>query len=411
MMHNHFVTQAAGSDNQEPGEAGTQVERETQNIKYKLSGDKIISHDPLLSRDVPSLSYFLRAHGSMKPNHWLSIRGTHSETRTRTVYRDGRAETETYEDTIVDFDFNIDLSHLLELDPIFYTVADNVPAYRGSMRMATEENGPTNTEGRRLVSSDEKSAQKRWLKESRRLGLPPWMIPPSHQTGERGTEQATSQSPPSRTIENWLADYCASQRTIKDFKLRKVVYGWNQDALTQSIHELIWSTGYQHEQPGASVFIKFHSSPTSVHVRSSSFVSKIFSSWILIALFSLILVFPFLWLWRRYWPEAGGKWGVSGVGFPLKRWELLGGTFPGDTVEAARARLSATPGSQAEAFKRLQAGLGGVWVLQGTHEGDWFRAWEYTIRLAVRDRQGGWLTRQVYDRVHPNVLASQLDRL
>ncbi|KAG8771035.1 hypothetical protein FRC15_003660 [Serendipita sp. 397] len=384
-----------------------------QNVDFDVDGNEVISHDPLL---IPSLSYFLHEHGSLKPNYWVSIQGTHTERRTRVVVRDGKRVQENYTVTIVDFDFNIDLSQLLELDPIFYTVADSVPAYRGGMRMSAEENGPTNIERRRFVSGDEQDAQEAWLDDSERRGVPPWTIPPSksHNQEEKNAERTAKPLASSRSFEDWLVDYCRSKRVIKDFKLSKVIYGWNQNALTQSIEELIRSTGYYVSHSHASVHIKFHSSSTCVHVRSPNFVSKIFSSWVLMTLFSLILVFPFLWLWRRYWPGAGGKWSVTGVGFPVKKWELLKGTFPGDTVEAAKARLASMPVKQKEEEKRLKAEPDGVWILQGTHEGDWFRAWELSIRLAARDRQRvKWLSRQTLDheRIDANILAGELDRL
>ena len=95
------------------------------------------------------------------------MRGAHTEKRTRVVRRNDRDHIETYTVTIVDFEFSIDISsHLKKVKPVFYTVADNVPAYRGGMRMATEPNGPTRIESRRLVTGDEQDAQEAWERET-----------------------------------------------------------------------------------------------------------------------------------------------------------------------------------------------------------------------------------------------------
>lgn len=60
----------------------------------------------------------------------------------------------------------------------------------------------------------------------------------------------------------------------------------------------------------------------------------------------LSLVYPFLWLWRRFSSRGGGKWKVCGGAYALKA------TRPDGTVD-------------------------------GLREGEWMRRWEDTIRHVV----------------------------
>lgn len=113
-----------------------------------------------------ALLAFLQEHGAMKPKFTVSFIGSHTERRTRTVYRDGRSHTETYTVTIIDFTFKIDLTHYILPDPIFWSSSDVEPVYRGTMREATEPNGPVNVERRQLQEGEVVDQQEAW--ETRR---------------------------------------------------------------------------------------------------------------------------------------------------------------------------------------------------------------------------------------------------
>jgi hypothetical protein len=79
--------------------------------------------------------------------------------------RDGRTVTETYTVTITDFSFGINLNKLVSSEATFYTVADDVPAFRGAMRMAVEKGGPCRIERRQLVTHDEQGVREYQMEE------------------------------------------------------------------------------------------------------------------------------------------------------------------------------------------------------------------------------------------------------
>lgn len=390
-----------------------------ENIEFEVKDEEVISHDPILSRDVNALSYFVEEHGSLKPDYYVTLRGTHTEKRTRVVRRDGRDRIETYTVTIVDFEFSIDISsHLKKAKPIVYTVADHVPAFRGGMRMATEPNGPTRIESRRMVTSDEQDIQESWEQETESVGRPPWISRP--RDGGRSDEEAyvgLANKPlaSGRSVEEWLTDYIQSRRVVKDFKVTKSVYGWNTLSLSTSLTELVEAAGYRNTHPTGHISVEFTQSSKCVHIRSPNFVSKIFSSKLYIFLTCLILVFPFLWLWRRFWPGAGGKWAVMGTAFPIKHWELVRGTTPGETVEAAQVRLGGKDLVPAgERMKRLRVTPEGVWILRGTHESEWFREWQESILAAVKTgTKSEWLHKMKLqtEEERVNDIANNLDHV
>jgi len=352
--------------------------------------------------------------------------GTHTETHVRQVAdADGKgSHEERHTETITDFSFSIDLSDVFTEDPILYTVKDDVPAFRGAMRMAVESGGTVPIERRALVSGTVQSVQENAIEAGRRgecslnmfiditdhlplvVGRPPWLISGDLTSSFDEAAMGATPQASSRTFEEWLEDYVQSKRVVKEFKFAKEVFAWDLNSLTTSIEQLIRSTGYR-----STIRVQFQTSPKKVHVYSPNVISKIFSSYLLIFLTTVILIFPFLWMWRRWWPGAGGRWEVSGAAFRLKRWELLRGTYPGETEQAALGRLG---GPQAISGTRFRAGRDGVWVLRGVHEADWFRHWEETIRCGVREKlRVQWLSRRivVVEQAQANAIASSLDHL
>ncbi|KAG8759245.1 hypothetical protein FRC11_002281 [Ceratobasidium sp. 423] len=106
------------------------------------SGD-IYSHDHHLNEDGEALYRFLLSHAEDPPNFLLKCRGIHVETGVRQVYRvksvNGQmvvvTGTETYTETVTDFDFTIDISrHLRQYPSVMWTVPDDEPTYRGGTK-------------------------------------------------------------------------------------------------------------------------------------------------------------------------------------------------------------------------------------------------------------------------------------
>ncbi|PVF93144.1 hypothetical protein CPB86DRAFT_130229 [Serendipita vermifera] len=395
---------SSSSSSSASSKADSKKEKTAEDIDFNVDGTEVISHDPVLSRNVKILSEFLNEHGSLKPDLYVRMTGTHTERRTRTVVRNGKTVTESYTVTVTDFTFSIDLSKHVSSKPTFYTVADNVPAFRGGMRMAVEKGGPCQIERRQLVTHDEQGIREDQMEEDLKNGQAPWISRPL-----AGAENAEAQAgigpmASGRSFEDWLQDYIQSRRVVKDFKLRKVIHGWNTASLEKALIAVIRDAGYKH-----SIDVHFSTSMTCIHVRSPNFVSKIFSSCWLKILFSVILVFPFLWLWRRFWPGAGGKWGVAGVAFPIKKtWELVPGTSAGETLEQARQRLG---DDVIPPIKKTKVTPEGVWIMKGTHEAEWLRKWQDTIRYhVVHGDRVDWITLR-HERNDAMDIAAELDHL
>lgn len=155
------------------------------NISYELKRDKVISSEKILSRDrtcfhlfqthshrlhrilAKALADFLRLHGFIKPIFSVHLLGTHIETQTRIVHDSKGSHVATSTETITDFSFSIDLADLLSEEPFIYTVRDDVPAYRGGMRMAVETGGARPIELRESVEMSVQGAQKDAIKAGR----------------------------------------------------------------------------------------------------------------------------------------------------------------------------------------------------------------------------------------------------
>lgn len=114
-----------------------------------------------------------------------------------------------------------------------------------------------------------------------------------------------------------------------------------------AIEDLIRSTNYT-----GDVSILFETSGSNISIRPSTRLSRALSNPWLVALMWLFLVYPFIWLFRRYNRRGGGKWEVCRVAYALKR-----------------PPVSRADGSQ---------------LSEGMKEGEWFRLWQSTIAHGVR---------------------------
>ncbi|KAF8596410.1 hypothetical protein BDV93DRAFT_610902 [Ceratobasidium sp. AG-I] len=357
------------------------------------SGD-IFSHDHHLNEDGEALYRFLIAHATAPPNLLLKCRGTHPETRTRyvtrTETRDGRTTTrtepESYTEIVVDFDFSINLSqHLRQLSAIYWTVPDDEPAYRGGM---SREVLTDVISGVRRVPSRMLKAGKVWREKRERWGLPPWLSQSEDNLIPRrvvpADELVSMRS--ELSLRQWADRYCASHKSMKEFAFRKVAYGWNFEELTQAIRETIRLVSYQ---SNANFTIEFTSSADTISIRPSTKFSRALSkTWVCVLLW-IFLIYPFIWLYRRF---HGGRWEVAGAAFPLRAWKHCEGSIPGESAVEYRARILkeggevASIGSEASDERVLAESPQGVSQLVGTDERDWFQTWKSTIIHCVRSR-------------------------
>lgn len=159
----------------------------------------------------------------------MHAKGIHTEDRTRTVYKNRRGDSgnnsgidvdqERYTETIIDFDFRVDLTqHLLPVT--HWTVADSEPAYRGKMVREVEEQDGFSLQKRNATWEESKAIQ-RFRKHRVENGIPPWVEMEDNATVVHHRPSGSAYQS-SRTVRQWADDYCASDKLLKEFMYEKV---------------------------------------------------------------------------------------------------------------------------------------------------------------------------------------------
>ncbi|KAG8895194.1 hypothetical protein FRB99_000711 [Tulasnella sp. 403] len=408
----------------------------TYDADYTVTNGNIVSHDPHLNKDGEALYRFLLSHASTQPTFALRCHSSHEEWRTRQVsrYEDGRtvSSTETYTETVVDFDFTIDLSRYILPEPNgapIWLVGDKDVSYRGrrhreidSSPTVVVDNDPSTQRDleaqpgalpctskrswRRTATKLEKKASESWQSRREQYGFAPWVLIRGQIPGMEASvetvearnrlEYSTNTAPehadrytdssisaPTLSLRAWADEYCASPRLLKEFTFDKVVYGWNFSALRQAIDTAI-RTNYVHSDKQPS--IEFSVGANIITVKPSNTFSRMLSNkWILFLLW-ITLIYPlFIWPFKRFGPRGGGTWRIAGSAFALTRWERLEDSVPGESVDQYNERHPSSS-TTAPDKRLLKATPKGVSKLVGTREGEWFAQWEDTIASCVRQR-------------------------
>ncbi|KAF9535451.1 hypothetical protein CPB83DRAFT_841772 [Crepidotus variabilis] len=339
---------------------------------FEVGYEDVVSHDPHLNTDGEALYRFLLTQSESLPYLRINFRGTHAETKYRWVtHRDnqGRQSTrqESYNETITDFDFCVDISpnqlqSLTTSEPgagasastpvsghdefksAHWSVADDEPAYRGRMvreyeatfLRSLESSNPLSN--RSTATSDEISRYKEWIKRRKALGYPPWFREEDEWGGQEGVLRALADSSRSslkstKTLREWADEYCASPKFLKEFVYEKVIYGWDFGSLERSLQSLVTKTPY-----GGSLSITFTPHNSKIYIRPDNWVSRMLSNKWLKFLSIILLVFPFIWLFKRFHPRGGGRWEVCGGAYPLKKIVDLNETEVNDQGDGKLAR-------------------------------------------------------------------------
>ncbi|KAG5639223.1 hypothetical protein H0H81_005297 [Sphagnurus paluster] len=389
------------SDQFQPGPSNTVVDHNSVPLEpppefalyeadyFETSSGDIVSHDPHLNSDgeprifsLRSLSSerqrfagealyrFLLAQADKSPSYRLHCRGTHTEHRSRWVTErtsDGRTQSrrESYSETVTDFDFYIDVTPPSTVKPIHWSVADNEPAYRGLM---VREVAPLGE--KQGVKRAETKAYNKWVEERTTRGLPPWIASvDGWVNGAPDDETTTMRS--SKSLRQWADEYCNSQKYLKEFVYDKVLYGWNLQQLESAVRSSIAATMYH-----GCVEVEFQRRASKIYIRPDNTLSRMLSNKWLKFLSIILMIFPFIWLFKRFHSRGGGRWEICGGAYPLKQWELVHEgpeeSLPEYGEQAAMSSFVQTPG--------------GVRKLVGLREGDWFRKWEATITRSVIGR-------------------------
>lgn len=202
------------------------------------------------------------------------------------------------------------------------------------------------------VTFKERRRANKIAQQTHRLGyppfIPPWMFPPTtfscqpirppnHLLGpnwldHRATyldttlhagfyrHRKSSQSIDSkvqRELRAWCDDYCANKKCLKEFRVEKVVFGWNLALLEDELLKLLNSIPYL---PSTHFSVHFYTSSSEIIVRPVNVVSKIFSlSGFSKFLMTITLIYPILWLLRYL--ILGAQYDVVRAAYPLVYWD------------------------------------------------------------------------------------------
>ncbi|KAH8835709.1 hypothetical protein DL96DRAFT_1575314 [Flagelloscypha sp. PMI_526] len=334
---------------------------------------------PEVSTTGEALFRFLLSQSMIPPLFYLHVQGSHDERRCRTTRRNGKLETEEYNEKIVDFDFRIDLSNYILSSPenyggpVYYSAADNEPCYRGAMvRQTRPPWGPLQKSGRR-----ENKAFQRWQKDNHMSGTPPWI------SGDRAWKSTEDDSAlpvaglcNSRTIRDWADEYCKSEKLMKEFVFEKLICGWNLSAMENVIRKLVRNSLYQ---GGVFIHSLLFNSPDNKLSRTLS------NKWLYLLLW-IFLIYPFIWLFKRFHSRGGGRWEVSGAVYFMKRWVPVPSNTPEFQQITLDKNLAGAAVGSYDSTRRYVRTPEGFNKLVGVREGDWYKRWEETIRSAVRER-------------------------
>lgn len=156
----------------------------------------------------------------------------------------------------------------------------------------------------------------------------------------------------------------------------QVIHGWNFDALEAAVVAAVKSTYYQ-----GSLSVKFETHSDKIHVRADHWLARALSNKWIKFLLIITLIYPFIWLFKRFAPSGGGRWEVCGAAYALVSWqpvqldnEINGAPPPFSDEEPGWAE----PVQSATGARKMK--------LVGMKEGEWFQKWETTIKRAVSGR-------------------------
>jgi len=262
-----------------------------------MNNGNTYSHDTHLNEDGEALYRFLLSQSTVRPTMEIRVVGTHSTTvYVESVRRDSNGHEHIHRtprhDTVTDFAFRIDVSKLLNPPPEFYTSPDDEPAYRGEMHRQTMVGGKKKRAG--IGGLYERMA---WRAERKRRGQEPW-------TWKGQTTKG------SRTVREWADEFCASNKVLKEFEYKKEIYGWDLQELERLIQRTAQNAFYH-----GMVQVTFPQSGTYIWIRPDTHFSRMLSLTATKIVLWLLFIYPFILLYKYYWPTGGGKWAVAGEGW------------------------------------------------------------------------------------------------
>lgn len=150
-----------------------------------------------------------------------------------------------------------------------------------------------------------------------------------------------------------------------------MIHGWNFDALEAAVVAAVKSTYYQ-----GSLTVQFKHRRDKIHIRADTHLSRTLSNKWLFLLLCITLIYPFIWLYKRYSTTGGGQWEVCGGAYALVSWQPV---QEEEDLSAPPPPFSSEVGWQGQSSSRNMK-------VVGLKEGEWFQRWEGTIKRAVSGR-------------------------
>ncbi|WVQ75359.1 hypothetical protein IAR50_004978 [Cryptococcus sp. DSM 104548] len=424
-----------------------------ENIQMVKKGGRLETWDPKLAN--PNTLYdFLRYMTSVPPKVNVRCRGWHMETCERETIVDGRTVRRGEQTSVIDFDFTIDLTEIIDhpensAQIHLSTALPSQPAHRGTnsntysaayhppssssrcsqederyISLAEHQDINTTLPGRSLTYKESKQ-EIEWATWRTGKGLPWWagredvpeyeaylkskgkgkgrggsgrvrlesdeqpLLDEEHSIEGLSVSQGENQGQAKANLKEWCRAYCADRGVLNEFSLRKDLCGWDLDGLQSAITGAIRSTGYSH--PNLEVTLDVEDRVIVVH--PNNYLSRILGNPFVYFLSWLFLLYPLIWIWKRWSSWGGAPWDVAVATYALKFYPALPTTYPSEPLSTAQDRLPALYKlhPQLPQQPHLVQGPRGVHYLVGRKEGSWFREWEERIRMGVRTRFRGEL--------------------
>lgn len=119
------------------------------------------------------------------------------------------------------------------------------------------------------------------------------------------------------------------------------------------------------------VTVDFRLTATKIFIRPDNALSRTLSKTIVKFLLIVFLIYPFIWLFKRYNARGGGRWEVCGGAYSLKY------------LEPVDSSHWENDGGQPLVPPRIIDTEHGPARLYGLREGEWFRKWEPVIKRSI----------------------------
>jgi len=196
-------------------------------------GNSVLSYDPRLNSDGEALYHFLLSEATPSPFLRISCRGGSK------------------------FNFCIDIVPY-NGPVVLWSVADNELAYRGSLDRKSEGS----TFIGKQAAKTWKVRRKAWERWGQ--GPPPWDCAVTGVNITDGSDAHLDGLRSSKSLRQWVDEYCASPKVMKEFVFKKVVYGWDLKQIEDGIRSTIKSSPSSYD---GNVSIKFVRHASKVRIR------------------------------------------------------------------------------------------------------------------------------------------------